>query len=168
MNARAHLPQGVDDGMCLVLPYPVSANRYWRSFVPRGSQRAVTVVSDEAKAYKREVAWLAQAAGLRLIAGPVDMEIDLYPARPQDWAKRARKAPSSWWYEGLRRLDLGNCEKVLSDALQGIAYVDDAQIVRQRKELMEPDEHGARVVVVVRSLAVAEIPQGGLFDGDQG
>ena len=49
----------------LVLPWPVSANRYWRSFVPRGHQRAIVTLSDEAKAYKQEVGWLAKAAGVK-------------------------------------------------------------------------------------------------------
>jgi len=38
--------------MMLSLPYPVSANRYWRSF--RAGSRAVVTVSAEAKVYKRE------------------------------------------------------------------------------------------------------------------
>lgn len=49
----------------LVLPSSLSANRYWRSFVPRHSTRAIVVVSDEAKAYRAEVVALARAADVR-------------------------------------------------------------------------------------------------------
>lgn len=140
----------------LTLPYPISANRYWRSFVPRGGQRAITVVSDEAKAYREEVKWRAMAAGLRPIKGRVQLELRLYPGRPQDWQKRARKDPECW-DDDVRCIDLGNAEKVLSDALNGIAWDDDKQHRRIIKERMVPDENGPRVVVVITQLAV---PQG--------
>ena len=47
----------------LTLPYPVSANVYWRSFVPRGHSRAIVTLSDEAKAYKAAVGKLVREAG---------------------------------------------------------------------------------------------------------
>ena len=53
----------------LVLPYPISANRYWgtRVLPKKGSRRAmaITYVTDEARAYKDDVGRLA------LMAGPV-------------------------------------------------------------------------------------------------
>ena len=45
----------------LKLPYPISANRYWRTRV--AGKIAVTYVSAEAKSYKSIVAWMATAAG---------------------------------------------------------------------------------------------------------
>jgi len=51
--------------MIVVLPYPVSANRYWRTVVAKKQLRALTFVSDEAKSYKAECAWRAKAAGFR-------------------------------------------------------------------------------------------------------
>lgn len=136
----------------LVLPYPVSANRYWRSFVPRGQKRAVTVVSDEAKAYRIEVAKIAKAAGLRIpLDGRVELTLRLYPQRPQDWAKRAQRDPDTW-DDDVRCIDLGNCEKVLEDALNGIAWVDDSQIRETHKFRCEPDEHGARVEVTIEPI----------------
>lgn len=81
----------------LTLPWPVSANRYWRSFVPRGHQRAIVTLSDEAKAYKEQVNLLAWQQGVREpIEGRVRVDIALYPHRPLDWAKRARKDPDGW------------------------------------------------------------------------
>ena len=137
----------------LVLPYPISTNRYWRSFVPRGGSRAIVVVSDEAKAYKAEVAELARAAGVRKpLEGRAAVRIRLFPARPQDWARRARKAPDTW-DDTVQCIDLGNAEKVLSDALNGIAWVDDKQLRRIVLERCEPDELGARVVVEISPVA---------------
>lgn len=133
----------------LVLPPPISANRYWRSFVPRHGSRAIVVVSDEAKAYKRDVLKLALAAGCRKpIEGRVALDVQLYPARPLDWAKRARKDPGGW-ADSVRCIDLDNALKVLLDALKNVAFEDDSWVRKIDAERMEPDEHGARVVVTI-------------------
>lgn len=135
----------------LTLPYPVSANRYWKAVTIPG--RTMMAPSKEAKVYKAQVAKIAAAAGLNQpLACRVEMWIRLYPARPQDWARRARLDPAGW-DDDVRCIDLGNANKVLDDALQGIVFVDDRWIWRQHKERMEPDEHGARVVVAIRPIA---------------
>lgn len=129
----------------LRLPYPPSANRYWRHLVIAGQGRVVR--SADAKRYCTEVGILAKAAGLRIpFDGRVALHLRLFPERPQDWARRARQQPDSW-DDTVRCIDLGNCEKVLSDALNGIAWVDDKQLRRIVLERCEPDEHGARVEV---------------------
>ena len=141
------------DSFRLVLPYPVSTNRYWRSVVPKGWSRAVTFVSDEAKAYKQAVGWTAKKAGLRApIAGYVELAIVLHPQRP---AKM--KNPDE-----VRCMDLDNCLKVLLDALQGIAYDNDAQVRKLSAERGAPMPHAALVVII------SEIPgvqQKTLFPG---
>jgi crossover junction endodeoxyribonuclease RusA len=133
----------------LVLPYPPSSNVYWRSRVVNtraGGTFVNTYVSKQAKDFKAQVARIAKGAGL---GEPIDwrllMELRLYPALPQDWAKRKRA--SLYWDDDVRCMDLGNCEKVLSDALQGIVYTDDRWIWQQHKLRMEPDHKGARVEV---------------------
>lgn len=92
--------------MTLTLPYPPSANRYWRSF------RGRIVKSKEARDYQRAVGCLANVdapSGFpTLLTGAVGLQLNFY--RPQ------------------RRGDLDNRIKVLVDALQGIVYIDDAQV----------------------------------------
>lgn len=132
----------------LALPPPISANIYWRSFVPKGGRRAIVVVSDEAKAYRRDVHKLALKAGVRPIAGRVALTVRMYPARPLDWAKHAAKSPDAW-DDTVRSIDLDNCLKVLLDALKNVAFQDDAWVRKIDAERMEPDEHGARVVVTI-------------------
>lgn len=145
----------------LVLPYPPSANAYWRSFVPRGASRAIVTVSEEAKTYKSEVGWIARQAGVRK---PLDcrcsVRVQLYPARPLDWAKRAAKNPLTW-DDDVRSLDIDNANKVLLDALKGIAIVDDSRryVRRLLGEQMEPDALPARVVVTIEPLALLVSPQ---------
>ena len=141
----------------LILPYPISSNRYWATRVIPKKPRplAMTYVTDEAKQYKAAVAAIARAAGIRQPhAGRVHLTIRLYPHRPQDWAKRARKDPYTW-DDTVQCIDLGNCEKVLSDALNGVAWVDDKKHRRILQERCEPDEKGARVEVEIEFIAAA-------------
>jgi len=144
----------------LTLPYPPSANRYWRTAVVCG--RAQTYPSADAKAFKAEVLAIAHRAGLRKpLTGRIRLHLELYPHRPQDWAKRARLDPLTW-DDDVRCIDLGNCEKVLSDALNGVAWVDDKKHRRIVLDRMEPDEHGARLVVRIEQVLAAN-PQGDLL-----
>lgn len=149
----------------LVLPYPISANRYWRSYVPKGWNRALVVPSDEARQYKADVHWLAKKAGvMKPMAGPVEVTLELYPHRPQDWAKRAKVDPL-WWDMTVQCIDLDNARKVLWDALKGVAFVDDKWIRKDPGEIMVPDGE-ARVVVTVAPYQRAH-PQAGLFPVEQ-
>jgi crossover junction endodeoxyribonuclease RusA len=90
------------DTISLVLPYPPSANRYWRT-----DRRGFVFVSEEAKAYKIEVAKIASQH--TLIYSQIVLTLKIF--RPQ------------------RSGDLSNRIKVLEDALQGVTYANDGQIV---------------------------------------
>ena len=106
--------------MTLVLPYPVSANRYWRSVVPTGWKRAIVFPSDEAKAYRRKCAAALHQAGLQPVTFPITVKVRLYP-------------------RDRRLLDLDNALKVTIDALKGVAYADDKQVWRIEAERMHVD-----------------------------
>lgn len=146
----------------ITLAWPVSANRYWRSFVPRGGSRAIVTLSDEAKAYKRDVKQRLMVAGVRKpILGRVRVDILLYPGRPADAEKRMRKDPLGW-DDTVRCIDLDNARKVLYDALKGLAFEDDARIFKDSAERMEPDGE-ARVVVTIAPIVRAS-PQASLIE----
>lgn len=150
----------------LVLPYPVSSNRYWATRVIKSKQTgkpmALTYVTSEAVDYRKAVALIARASGVHApLACRVALEIDLYPHRPQDWQRRMRVDPLTW-DDTVQCIDLGNAEKVLADALQGIVFDDDKRIWREVKRRMEPDGEG-RVVVRISPLVIAN-PQATLVD----
>ena len=108
------------------LPIPPSANRYWRNY--RGNM----VVSSEAKHYKESAGWLAKAAGVREpFKKPVSVAITVY--RPE------------------RRGDLDNRLKVLLDALNGVAWTDDSQVVEIHAYRHESPKDG-RVEVIVKEV----------------
>lgn len=144
----------------LNLPYPISANRYWR---PVNLGKHITIVpTKDAKQYKAEVQRLARAAGvLAPIKGRIKMEIWLYPNRPQDWATRQRKL-GAIWDDSVMCIDLDNANKVLLDALKDVAFDDDKFVRKLLSERMEPDEHGARVMVRISAIVVDQ-PQAALL-----
>lgn len=145
----------------LVLPYPISANRYWRQFVI--GKRVMSAPSNEATKYKRDVANLCTAAGvLKPLLGRVEIHVALYPHRPLDWQKRQRLHGAAW-DDTVQCIDVDNANKVLLDALKGVAIEDDKWVRRLVAERMEPDAEGSRVVVTIKPMAVATV-QGSLLE----
>ncbi|WP_225784473.1 RusA family crossover junction endodeoxyribonuclease [Xenophilus sp. Marseille-Q4582] len=145
----------------LTLPYPISANRYWASRVVtvKGRQMPLTYVTPEAKTFKEEVGLKARAAGCRQpLAGRIAVHLQLYPHRPQDWQTRQRKHGAAW-DDTVQCIDLTNAEKVLMDALNGIAFGDDKQVRRYSAERMEPDDKGARCVLTIEPIAAAAVQE---------
>lgn len=166
LPTHAHTPSsaatertGGVEAIRLVLPPALSANRYWRPV--KIGPRISIVPTKEAKAYRTEVALLAKRAGARPVQGRVALTVRMYPARPQDWAKRAAKDPDGW-DDTVRSIDLDNALKVLLDALKNVAFEDDAWVRKIDAERCEPDEHGARVVVTVTPI-VRDAVAPGLF-----
>ncbi len=91
--------------MRLTLPYPPSINHYWRVVNGR------PIKSREGREYmlKTQAIARAQLGAVAPFAGDVIVTVDVF--RP-------------------RRIgDLDNTLKVLLDALRGVAYVDDSQVV---------------------------------------
>jgi crossover junction endodeoxyribonuclease RusA len=87
----------------LVLPMPPSANAYWRAAPGKG-----LVPSRRALAYKAVVAMECQRLGVQPLLGDVRLVGTVYRARATG--------------------DLDNTLKVLLDALEGHAFLDDAQV----------------------------------------
>lgn len=104
----------------LILPYPPSANRYWRHAQGR------TYKSAEAVAYQKAVGWQCAALGLA--------------------PERERICINITFYRPIKRGDLDNRIKVLLDALNGFVYVDDAQVVELHAYLRD-DKAAPRVEV---------------------
>jgi crossover junction endodeoxyribonuclease RusA len=139
--------------LTLTLPYPLSANRYWR---PVRIGKHITIVpTKEAKAYRADIAARCCAAGIVApLVGRVHVDVKLYPARPQDWQRRMR-IDGAAWDDTVRCIDIDNANKVLLDALKDVAIEDDKWVRRLSSERMEPDGE-ARVVVTITEMATAQ------------
>jgi crossover junction endodeoxyribonuclease RusA len=142
--------------LTVTLPWPVSANVYWRTRVVKGV--AMTYVSAEAKEYKRAVDKALVAAGFGgPILGRVAVSMTLYPHRPQDWQKRMKKLGDAW-DDGVRSIDLDNAIKVTLDAMKGVAFEDDVWVRRIVAERAEPDGE-ARLVVTISAIETSRPQQ---------
>lgn len=109
----------------LHLPEPPSANRYWRHAKGR------TYLSPEAKAYRTVVLGVYRGAGgitHWIPEGPVSVILD--------------------WRRGRKSGDLDNRIKQVLDALQGLAYADDSQIVELHAYRSDAPKMGGMTVTV--------------------
>jgi crossover junction endodeoxyribonuclease RusA len=102
------------------LPVPPSANNYWRIYRNR------MVVTEEARAYKQEIHYLLNA--FEPMTGEVVINFTVF--RPR------------------KKGDLDNYGKILLDSLQGLAYVNDNQIV-EIHSFREDDKDNPRVEFLV-------------------
>jgi len=110
----------------VILPFPPSANNYWRH------NRGRTHRTHEADAYKKHVGLLCMAFDVRPLDGLLCVSFTFY--RP---AKRG---------------DLDNMLKVTIDSLIGWAYQDDKQIVELHAKRYE-DKGDPRVEIVITETA---------------
>ena len=114
----------------MVFPYPPSANRYWRIWGGR------VVRSSEARSYKIICQGIATLSKHPKIDGPVSVTVLLHPKKTKSGA--ASKT----------RIDLDNALKVVIDAMNGVAYADDSQVVRIVAEIGCPLTDGGLTIEV--------------------
>lgn len=116
----------------LTLPYPPSANVYWRMAKNRRTGYPMMVKSAAANRYIAAVADICDPLGIKPIKGDVVVS-SLRVYRPQ------------------RSGDLDNRIKVTLDALEGFAYVDDMQVV-ELHAYRHDDKDNPRVELEIREL----------------
>ncbi len=109
----------------IVLAIPPSANTYWR-YTSTG-----VYVSQEAQAYKAGVLWKARQQGMQPMGGALALYVNVY--------------------RSAKRGDLDNYAKVLGDALNGVAYHDDSQVVELHM-WRHDDKNNPRVEVELRKV----------------
>ncbi len=112
--------------VCLILPFPPSANRYWRNVKGR------MVLSKEARDYRKTIANSCFIQGVRpehCAKGSISLKMAFY--RPQ------------------KRGDLDNLEKQPIDALRGILYADDKQIVEIHAKRFDDKERPRLEITVM-------------------
>lgn len=129
----------------LTLPYPISANRYWRNF------RGITVVSIEAKRYKSNVMRIAfENKIITPLKGNIEVQFDLYPQLPKNWKLKEKKNPLNW-DDSVRCIDLDNAQKVLFDALKNVVFEDDKRVRKIIAERKKPDGE-ARIEIRIKKI----------------
>jgi Holliday junction resolvase RusA-like endonuclease len=124
----------------ILVPGPVVPERK-RQVPARGSFHGARVDTPDAAGYKQRVFARAVEAmnGRALLEGPLQLDLRIVRLRPKS-AKRSVTHPTT-------RPDCTNCTKLVEDALNGVVWVDDAQIVCQRIEKVFGDAPGLDVRV---------------------
>lgn len=86
--------------------------------------------------YENLVGWTAAQAmaGRPLLLGAVRVSLMIYCAVPASWSKvKQRRALDGLEYPTVKP-DIDNVEKAIFDAINGIVWKDDVQVVRVSKE----------------------------------
>ena len=110
----------ITDEYTFTLPVPPSANEYW------GVSGSRMYVTEKAKAYKKEIKYmLSQAVPMK---GFVAVNFSVYRPRMKG--------------------DLDNYNKIMFEALQGLVYENDNQIV-EIHSFRKDDKHNPRVELLV-------------------
>lgn len=116
----------------------------WRRSRTNGKRHftdAKTVANQEAWA------WAAKAAGARPVASPLRVAIIARFTPPKSASKAARARMLSNHTHPIARPDADNLAKNL-DALNGVAFVDDSQIVSLNVAKIYAEEAGVDVSIV--------------------
>lgn len=79
--------------------------------------------------YKEHVRTHALAKIQQRFLGPLVMKVDIYRSIPKSWSKKKQDGAEQGHIKPTLKPDVDNYVKAIKDALNGIAYVDDSQVV---------------------------------------
>lgn len=120
----------IEQGHSFVFPYPPSVNEIYKP-VPTRKGTMTLRLSAKGREFKERIGWEAKKQGAQLLTGNLCVTYRLY--RPQ------------------KSGDLENRLKAMADALQGIAYKDDKQIVEIHAYRFD-DKDNPRIEVDLREV----------------
>ena len=126
-------------------PGVVKSERKRQRFIPgKGSIGHRTDEPDRAD-FKSRLALFASKAFPAPLEGPVGLRLHITRPTPASYPKKPTKG-NPWPWADTKKPDCDNFAKIIQDALNGIAFRDDAQIVDLRVT-KGFGEHGVRVTV---------------------
>lgn len=124
--------------------------------VPKGRPRvfrghAVTPRRTQQAEEQIQAMYRFQNLGAEPFTGPVEVHCIFCMPIAKTRSKRKKELAAQGWLRCTVRPDLDNLVKLVLDALNGIAYADDAQIVRIHafKKYSEEYPNGATIVDIV-------------------
>lgn len=141
------------------MPWPPSANRYWRSFVRPGATRATVYVGDEGKAYRKAVCEAALVNRWpRSIHVPLAIDVIAFPPN------RAERDLDNLWKAMLDSLKAPTKPREIRAGV----FLDDSQIRDERIRWGAPIPGGRLHVVLSRFDLRTEPLAGAWPDGTAG
>ena len=110
----------------LTIPGPPCAKQR-----PRVTKRGITYIPVKTLNYEtlvREL-FIVQHPAFEPMTGPIALRMWAFFAIPKGTSKRTRELMESGFIKRDKRPDYDNISKTVSDALNGLAFMDDGQIV---------------------------------------
>ena len=95
--------------------------------------RGYTYTPKETREYEQMVGIYARIAVKRPLRGAIRVKVDFYLPIPKSWPEGKKRLAEAGEIRPASKPDLDNLEKALFDGINGIVWIDDAQVVEVHK-----------------------------------
>ena len=95
--------------------------------------RGYTYTPKETREYEQLVGIYARMAVKQPLEGAIRVKVDFYMPIPKSWPEGKKRLAEAGEIRPASRPDLDNLEKALFDGINGIVWIDDAQVVEVHK-----------------------------------
>lgn len=89
--------------------------------------------------------------GQTMLDGELDIDVKLFFQIPKSASKKKQELMELGGIRPTKRPDIDNCLKIITDALNGIAYKDDSQIVQATVSKYYSNTPRAEVIITKRN-----------------
>lgn len=101
-----------------------------RTFYDKRADKMRSVTPEKTRSYEDLIRWSYAAAGGRFYGNKyIEVSITAFYPIPQSWAKKKKQEAQANIIRPTTKPDADNCIKIVLDALNGVAYYDDKQVV---------------------------------------
>lgn len=101
-----------------------------RTFYDNRSNKMRSITPQQTKSYEDLIRWSYKAAGGRYMGeNLIKVEIKAFYEIPQSWSKKKKAAAMAGAIRPTTKPDCDNIIKIVLDALNGVAYYDDKQVI---------------------------------------
>ena len=137
-------------------------NKSGRAYTPKATREYEKAVREAAMKAAAALQWLKPDKEV-----PLEVSVTAYFPVPKSWRKADREAAYAGDLYPVSKPDIDNVEKLVLDALNGIAYHDDCRIVSVsgRKRYAGEDEEPHVLVYVARQKTFSEMKAEALARG---
>jgi len=145
--------------MTFTLNIPGEPRGQGRPRFARTTSGVTTYTDSETKGYQNLIRTMANIARVRMIDGPVSIAIVAYFEIPKSATKTKRAEMRAGLTYPTKRPDIDNLAKAVLDALNSIAFKDDAQVCELTIRKRWADEPSVRVEIKALVETFAEVAE---------
>ena len=101
-----------------------------RTFFNHNTGKMQSITPEQTKSYEELIRWSYKASGGKYLGkNSIELSIKAYYSIPQAFSRVKREQALQGEIRPMTRPDIDNITKVVLDALNGVAYYDDKQVV---------------------------------------